>query len=85
MKSMNNIEASIRKAIAQVVNITDIDGDIYLVSRDLGIFPADFIYIFDIIENDVGLPVYSIFEGNNYEVMTINNLVRAIYELQCTT
>lgn len=53
-----------------------------LIDRDSGIMPANFLYIFEILEEKLNLPVCSIFETNSYEVMTIDNLSKAIFTLQ---
>ena len=75
----------IRKALVNILNevtdVKDVGEDTILVSENVGIFPADFIYIFDALERELSLPVFKIFENSNYSVMTVKNLTEAIYKL----
>ena len=43
--------------------------------------PVNFLYIFEILKNELELPVYKIFENHTYQVMTIDNLANAFMEL----
>jgi len=56
-----------------------------LMSRDLGIIPVDFLYIFDILERALQIPVHRVFVQAKYEVMTVAHLADAFCELQKLT
>ena len=75
------IERTIRDVIYEVTGNDNIDADMLLVGKDISIHPAFFIYIFDILEKKLKLPVFSIFRDFSYEVMTIRNLVTAFTKL----
>jgi len=76
-----DIEQAIRDAVGRVTGITELDSDLNLVSKELGIAPANFLYIFDIFEKALGLPIHDILKSNNYQVMTVANLTEALYAL----
>jgi hypothetical protein len=81
MHSKEVIGALIHEAVKTVTGIDLLDDDSCLVDRTLGIHPADIIYIFEIIEERLKLPIHSIFINNNSEVMIIKNLINALSEL----
>lgn len=58
------------------------DSDRNLIDRDAEIHPVSFLYIFSILEKELQVPVFKIFETNTYEVMTISALSKAIWALQ---
>ena len=74
----------IRKCIIDVVKeVThqEIENENLLDSR-LGIQPVDFLYIFDLLEKELKLPVIKIIEVSDYNVMQIDRLCDAIWNLQ---
>ena len=75
------IKVIIRNAIIQVTGLDNLDGKTSLISKELGIIPVNFLYIFEILKNELELPVYKIFENHTYQVMTIDNLANAFMEL----
>ena len=75
------IKVIIRNAIIQVTGLDNLDGKTSLISKELGIMPVNFLYIFEILKNELELPVYKIFENHTYQVMTIDNLANAFMEL----
>ena len=76
------IEKTIRDAVCEVTDKKDFSSSDSLIDKDMGIMPVDFLYIFDILEKELNLPVCKIFENNGYDVMCVNNLTDAIYSLQ---
>lgn len=82
MITKEQIEKSIRDAILKVTGKKDLGSLDSLIDKDMGIMPVDFLYIFDILEKELNLPVCKIFENNGYDVMCVNNLTDAIYSLQ---
>jgi len=76
------IKQLIANAITEVTGIVNIDDNTSIIGRILGITPADIIYIFDILEQKMNIPVHSVFIHNTSEVMTIDGLSKALYLLQ---
>jgi hypothetical protein len=81
MYSKEVIESSVREAVKMVTGIDNLNLDSCLVDRDMGIYPVDIIYIFEILEDQLKLPINEIFETNNAEVMIIRNLVNTLFAL----
>jgi hypothetical protein len=82
MNLKESIEKTIREAIKNVTGITALDEDDSLLDRELNILPANFLYIFDILEEKLKLPVHDIFIDHTYEVMTVKNLTNALLVLE---
>ena len=82
MQSQKTIEEAIKETIKEVTGISDLDKDSNLVYLEIGIAPASFLYIFDILAKKLKIDIYEILKTRTYEVMTINNLAKALYELQ---
>jgi len=81
VNSYENIEKVVREAITDVTGLTDISKDANLLDQEMEILPTNFLYIFDIIEEKLGLNIGGILEHQTYSVMTIENLVCAIVNL----
>ena len=81
MYTKEAIRETIRFAVKKVTGIKDIDDDMFLGDETLKIAPANFIYIFDIIEKQLELPIHKVVETHSFMVMTINNLATATFEL----
>jgi len=79
MHTRDDLEKAIRKAIEEVTGITDLEDDDNLMSRKLRIQPSAFLYIFDILEKELELPVYEVFKHNTYENMTLCGLTDTLY------
>lgn len=73
--------AAIKDAVWKVTGITIESEEISLLDTKLDIPPADFLYIFDILEKNLELPVTEIFQDSNYIVMKVNNLSDALFKL----
>ena len=82
MNTYEMIENKIIEIVKQVTGIKKIDKSDNLVDKKLNIIPADFLYIFEILEETFGPNIYSIFQNNGYDVMVIKNLAKAIELLQ---
>lgn len=81
---MDYTKEEIRKCIIDVVKeVThqEIENENLLDSR-LGIHPVDFLYIFDLLEKELKLPVIKIIDVSDYNVMQIDRLCDAIWNLQ---
>ena len=82
MHTKHEIELCIRDTIVKVTGVTELLGEDSLIDKNVGIMPVNFLYIFDILEKQLELPICNIFKTNSYDVMCINNLTDAIYKLQ---
>lgn len=82
MYTQELIEQVVSEAIEQVAGINITDKENSLIGKNSEIMAVNFLYIFDIIEKQLQLPVCKVFENNSYEVMSIRNLSKAIYMLQ---
>jgi hypothetical protein len=81
MDSREDIEKAIREAVGDVTGITGLDDDANLTDTALGIAPANFLYIFDILERRLQVPAHDVLKTSGYQVMGIKNLTDALYEL----
>ena len=80
MHSSENIANTIRDTVMDVAGIRGLEKDASLLDEGLGINPVDFLYIFNILEEKLQIPVHDIFMFHNYEVMNVRKLADAIYE-----
>jgi len=81
MHSKEFIEKTIRETMKDVSGISDIESDFNLLDTEIAIHPPNFIYIFDILEKRLDLPIHKILIDNTFEVMTIANLTDALFDL----
>ena len=81
MLSQEFIEKTIREALENVCGISDIESDVSLLEKEIAIHPANFVYIFDILEEKLGLPIHNILTDRTFEVMTVANLTNALLDL----
>jgi len=82
MKTVENIEQLLVSIIKDICEINVDDKDLNLLSDEADITMADFLYVFDILEKQLDLPVVSILEHNDYTVFTVRNIASEIYKLQ---
>ncbi len=80
--TIERIESIVRDAIMTVAGIDIIDENANLLDFDLGIFPANFIYIFDLISEKTGVQASKILEQATFSVMTVRNLAEEILKIQ---
>lgn len=71
----------IHDTVWEVTQIKVVSDDISLLDAKLGINPADFLYVFEIFEKKLEIPVIDIFKNNNYLVMKVSNLSKAFYNI----
>lgn len=81
MYSIDYIEAVVYEAIEQVTGMTNIDSNVCLLDKNVGIMPAEFLYIFEHVESKLGMPINSVLTENTYEVFFVDKLVEAIYKI----
>lgn len=79
MPDQNTIVNIITDAVLEITGIEISNPDTNLLSRDIGIIPADFLYILDIVEKRTCKNVYTLIENSHYTIMTPNNLANALY------
>ena len=75
------IKGVIKQSISIVTGKEGMDNNQNLLDSKIGVFPADYIYIFNMLEKKLGVPVFCLLEKYDHTVMTINNLAIAINEL----
>ena len=83
MEREKYMERVIYDVVKAVTDIDVIDVEDSLLDIKYGIFPADFLYIFSLIEREVGCDVTTILVGSTHEVMSIKNLAQAISNIDC--
>ncbi|MCL2153502.1 MAG: hypothetical protein FWH57_11200 [Oscillospiraceae bacterium] len=76
-----SIVMTIHKAAKEVLGILDLSDSASLIDKDMRIAPVDFLYIFEILETKYGAGVYDILKTHGFEVMTVENLAEAIYQI----
>ena len=81
MQTTDEIKVAIRFALKEITGREDIGDDVVLIDPSVGILPVNFLYIFDLIEMELSLPVHRIFDCHTHDVMTIENLSAAILQL----
>ena len=81
MKTKDSIEQVVRESIAEVVGERELSVNANLLDTETGIVPVNFLYIFDLLEKKLCLPVCEIFVDHGYDVMTITGLTDALFKL----
>ena len=81
MYSKEKIADIVKNAIYEVTKIRIDNDDINLLSEELKIFPADFLYVFEIIERNIEVSIGSIFVDYGYEAFEVKRFIKIICEL----
>lgn len=76
-----DMETMIKETVWEVTHIKVPSAEISLLDTSLNINPADFLYIFDILEKRLSKPVADIFKTNTYSVMKVHDLAAALLAL----
>ena len=79
MYSKEAIGSIVKDAIKAVTGKDVFEPNVCLLDRNIAIFPADFLYIFDIIENKIGKSISNILVDYQYDVFIMENFVNAVY------
>lgn len=79
-----DIENIIKDTVWEVTHIKVSSCEISLLDTSLSINPADFLYIFAILETKLNKPVVDIFKTHNYSVMKVCELAKALMNLPTT-
>jgi hypothetical protein len=74
MRTKRDIEEVICTTIEKVTGTLISDYNTNLLGKHIGILPANFLYIFEILRIELELPVYEVLEKASFSVMTIANL-----------
>lgn len=77
----NDVVKLIQKTVFEVTQIKLDSEDISLLDTSLGIYPADFLYIFDLLEKELKVPATDVFKSHSYDVMVVDKLSDALLEL----
>lgn len=75
------IENIVRDTVVEVTGIKNFENMENLLDRELGIIPADFLYIFDMLERRFNIPVFRIFTYSTFHVMTVENIAKEVEKL----
>lgn len=81
MPEIGVYESIIFDAVEKVTGIREITSETNLLSRSVGIFPADFLYIFKIIEKELNVEISSVFIDSTYEVFIVKNFAKKLSEI----
>ena len=79
-RSQQEVETVIAETINEVCNIQVEDFDQHLLSENIHVSVVEYLYVLDALENKLNFSVANILEKNGYEVFTIRNLAKKIYE-----
>lgn len=82
--TLKDIEIIIKETVWEVTHIKVPSSEISLLDTSLSINPADFLYIFDLLEKKLNKPVSDIFKSHPYSVMKVHCLAHALLELPST-
>lgn len=76
------IEKLVLEAVERVLGCVpdSLDDNLLVFVEEHGRSLADFIYIFDILEKVMGLPVAKVVAKRNYSALTVRGLARAVRE-----
>lgn len=77
---ITEIEDVVRESVQKFTGVLIPDSERHMFSSEYGIIPADFLYVFQELENIFHFPVVKILENYDYTIFTISNLAKAIYE-----
>lgn len=71
----------IKKAVYEVTQIHVDCGKTNLLDTSMDICPADFLYIFDLLEKELHVPAVDILNGRSYHILEIDAMSEALLEL----
>lgn len=71
----------IRKVVFEVTGNEVESDDMSLLDTKSGIKPADFLYIFDLLEKGLEVPAVDILKNHDYTVMKIDHMSEALLSL----
>lgn len=81
MHTKKEVIESIRKAVFEVTGNKVESDETSLLDTRLGITPADFLYIFDLLEKELKIPAVDILKDHDYTVMRIDDMSEALLDL----
>ena len=77
----NEVINLIQDTVFKVTQIRVTSTEINLLDTSLDIRPSDFIYIFNLLEQELKVSVTDLLINHSYRVMEINSLSKALLEL----
>lgn len=77
-----SIFAAIQEIVMEVCGVKILSENDNLLDRRFGIRPADFLYIFDMIEQRIGIPAVNVLKDTPYTIMEAGNLSEALLALK---
>ena len=71
----------IKQTVYEVTNVKVEDENMNLLDNRLAIQPADFLYIFDLLEKELHVPVSDLLKNYDHTVMEVGAMSDALSEL----
>lgn len=68
----------VKETVKEVTGIEIYHPDVSLLDSKLAINPVDFLYVFDILEKKLKIPVTDILKNSRYDVMVLDNFTDQI-------
>lgn len=81
MHTKKEVIESIQKVVFEVTGNKVESDEISLLDTSLRITPADFLYIFDLLEKELEVPAVDILKDHDYTVMKIDDMSEALLAL----
>lgn len=81
MYTKKEVMELIRKVVFEVTGNKVESDEISLLDTSLNINPADFLYIFDLLEKELKVPAVDILKDHDYTVMRIDDMSEALLAL----
>lgn len=81
MHTKKEVMELIRKVVFEVTGNKVESDEISLLDTSLNINPADFLYIFDLLEKELKVPAVDILKDHDYTVMRIDDMSEALLAL----
>lgn len=81
MHTKKEVMELIREVVFEVTGNKVESDEISLLDTSLNINPADFLYIFDLLEKELKVPAVDILKDHDYTVMRIDNMSEALLAL----
>lgn len=71
----------IQRIVFKVTQVKIDSEDISLLDTRLHIHPADFLYIFNELEKELGVPVVNLLIDHDYQIMRMDHMSEALLDL----
>ncbi|WP_315080667.1 hypothetical protein [uncultured Clostridium sp.] len=79
--SLEEIDRTLVSILVKRCQISHFDKNKNLFCNEYNISPRDFIYVINELEKELQVNMTSIFQTDNFDIMTINNLIQSVYRI----